>query len=96
VLVVGKSWVLFPMRSLDFSLQPHRVPRIGSASNGNEYQETSSGVKGGRSVRLASPLSISRESQRPLTGIALHFNLQYSHVSHSKAVEWATLFCYAP
>jgi hypothetical protein len=30
---------LIPMRSLDFSLQPHYGPGVDSASNRNEYQE---------------------------------------------------------
>jgi hypothetical protein len=47
MLQAGRSRVRFPMRSLDFSItysfQPHYGPGIDSASNRNEYQESSWG-----------------------------------------------------
>jgi hypothetical protein len=52
--------VWFSMRSLDFSidliLQPHYGPGVDSASNRNEYQESSWGVKGGRHMKLTTSL----------------------------------------
>jgi hypothetical protein len=49
---------------LTWSFQPHYGPGVHSASNRNEYQESSWGVKGGRRVRLTSPLSVSRLSRK--------------------------------
>jgi hypothetical protein len=48
----GRSWVPFPISSLDFSIdltfQLHYGPGVDSDSNRNEYQESSWGVKGYR------------------------------------------------
>jgi hypothetical protein len=65
MLQAGRSRVRFPMGSLNVSidliLQPHYGPGVDSASNRNEYQESSWGAKGGRRVRLTtSPSSVSR------------------------------------
>jgi hypothetical protein len=49
---------------LSSSLPPHYGPGVDSASNRNEYQESSCGVKGGRRVRLTSPPSVSRLSRK--------------------------------
>jgi hypothetical protein len=66
------------------SFQPHYDPGVDSASNRNEYQKSSSGVKGDWRVRLTTSLpSVSRLSRkcdsltsdkpRPVTEIALPF-----------------------
>jgi hypothetical protein len=48
MLQAGKWRVRVPMTSLDFSIDLI----IDPASNRNEYQESSFGVKGGRRIRL--------------------------------------------
>jgi hypothetical protein len=70
MLLAGRSWVRFPMRSLDFSIDLILTaalwgPGVDSASNRNEYQEYSCGLKGGGRVRLTtSPSSMSRLSTK--------------------------------
>jgi hypothetical protein len=44
MLQTGSSWVLFPIKLLDFSIDlilSHYGPWVDSASNRNEYQESS-------------------------------------------------------
>jgi hypothetical protein len=43
--------------SLPNPFQPHYGPGVDSASNGNEYQESSWGVKGDRPARRADNLT---------------------------------------
>jgi hypothetical protein len=48
-------------QQLTYSFQPHYGPGVDSASNRNEYHESSWGAKGGRRVRLTtSTSSVSR------------------------------------
>jgi hypothetical protein len=60
MLQAGRSRVRFPMRWIFFNL-PNPSNRYGSgvysASNRNEYQESSWGVKGGRPARKADNLT---------------------------------------
>jgi hypothetical protein len=62
MLQTSRLRVRFKMRPSDFQFfQLHYAPEIDSASNRNEYQESSWGVKSSRRVRLTtSPPSVSR------------------------------------
>jgi hypothetical protein len=73
MLQAGRSRVRFPIRSLDFffqltySFQPHYGPGADSASNRNEYQESSlgGGATGVPRVRLTtSPPSVSQSYRK--------------------------------
>jgi hypothetical protein len=97
----GRSPVRVPMRWNFSSFQPHYGPGVDSASNRNEYQEHSWGLKGGRCVRLRTLTpSVSRLSRYcgtlnvsqpygppwPGTGIALPFIGNQDHFSESLSI----------
>jgi hypothetical protein len=93
MLQAARSRDRIPMKSLDFfnwrkPFQPHYGPGVDSATNRNEYQNSSWEVKGGRCVGLTTLRpSVSRlsrrcesldlhnpmEPPRPVSGIALPF-----------------------
>jgi hypothetical protein len=55
MLQARRSRVPFPIKSLNFSVD--YAPGVDSASNRDEYQESSWGVKGGRPARKADNLT---------------------------------------
>jgi hypothetical protein len=109
MLQAGRSRVRLPMCSLDsfffsiYLIQPHYGSRVDSASNRNEYQESSWGVKGGRRVRLITlPSSMSRLCRicgsldvsqphgppRPVIAIAFYFFTLHNVTSYSSTSKY--------
>jgi hypothetical protein len=77
MLQAGRSRVRFPMRSLDLSINLIFTaalwgPGVDSASNRNEYLESSWGVKGGRRVRLTTLPSMIRLSKENVGNLTSH------------------------
>jgi hypothetical protein len=79
MLQAGMSRVRIPMRWIFFSsiylIQPHCGPGGNSASNGNEYQESSWGIKGGRRIRLTTLPQSVRWLSRQNVGASTSHNL---------------------
>jgi hypothetical protein len=72
MLQAGRLRVRVPMRWNFSSFQPDYVSGVDSASNRNEYQEDSWGIKGGRRVRLSSSPSVSRMSRENMGSSTSH------------------------
>jgi hypothetical protein len=65
--LLGNSSVnTFQWQQIHDSFQTHYGPDVNSASNRNEYQESSWGVKDGRRVKLTLQPSVSRLSKENL------------------------------